>query len=229
MAITLFDLRTRCREASALNSDWTDGLLNGFIGDSIRAYSNEFPRSLRYSLGLTTGTQAYDLPANHQIFNVHMVEYPAGEDPAEYIYQVSEDSADFRRGGDVFALRAPLDSVAANADNDAGLIVLAETVTTGETAILHYTCCHRIPGADTDIITVPDAHIEAIMAHVDFRVHWEMESTEAYAQTAASSSLLLSQLGENGRRAWNRWREVMKLLRAPAVVAQNPSWGNIGL
>lgn len=105
----------------------------------------------------------------------------------------------------------------------------AEDVTTGETAILHYTCCHRIPSGDTDVITVPEAHSEAIIAFVDFRVHWEMESEEAYTLSGASDALILSQLGENGRRAWTRWREVMSRLQNRALGVINPIWRNIGL
>ena len=75
---------------------------------------------------------------------------------------------------------------------------------------------------------VPEVHLEAIIAFVDFRAHWERESTETY--TGSSSSLILSQLGENGRRAWNRYREIMRSL-APVGgwTVKNPSWGGLGL
>ena len=81
---------------------------------------------------------------------------------------------------------------------------------------------------DDDVLTVPDSHMEAIIAFVDFRAHWERESNETYS--ASSSSLILSQLGENGRRAWNRYREIVRTL-APVGGWQieTPSWGDIGL
>ena len=61
-----------------------------------------------------------------------------------------------------------------------------------------------------------------------FRAHWEAESDKVYS--AASSSLILSQLGENGRRAWNRWREVMgRLGSIGGWQKANPAWGEIGL
>ena len=72
-------------------------------------------------------------------------------------------------------------------------------------------------------------HLEALIAFVEFRAHWELETDEAYTQSSSAGSLLLSQLGENGRRAWNRWREVMQRLRPIGWTASNPTWGDYGL
>ena len=105
---------------------------------------------------------------------------------------------------------APEDDVDIDYDTVMGRLVFAESVTTGETAILTYEAVHTAVTADDDVLTVPETHMEAVIAFVDFRAHWEAESDEAYS--ASSSTLVLSQLGETGRRAWNRWREVMGIL-----------------
>ena len=105
---------------------------------------------------------------------------------------------------------------------------MGRAAVTGEEAVLTYEAIHTILTNDDDVVTVPEAHLEAIIAFVDFRAHWEAESDEAYS--AASSSLILSQLGENGRRAWNRWREVMgRLAPVGGWQTMNPDWNAIGL
>ena len=110
-----------------------------FINDGIRAYSNHLPRRLRHSLALATGTQAYDLPGGHGFVRLVAVEYPSGESPPIYLDQVEEWDPLFVGGGDVYALRAVTDDLAADEDTMTGLIVFAETVATGETATLTYT------------------------------------------------------------------------------------------
>ena len=116
------------------------------------------------------------------------------------------------------------------ADTVSGYIVFSDTVATGESAVITYKGLHRIPtAADDDAqITVPESHWEALVAFVDFRSHWQLESTEA--ATLATVTIILSQLGQEGRIAWRRYKEIMDRLHyisGPGSVAVN--WGNIGL
>jgi hypothetical protein len=226
--MTLSQLRRQCRLFLASETSWTDAMLEGFINDGIRAYSNEFPRRLRHTLSLTTGVQRYALPGGHGFMRLLSVEYPAGQQPPCYLTQVEPWDPDLFARDDVYTLHPVDDDLDANADQVLGHIVFGRTVVTGEEAILTYEAVHTILANDDDVGTVPAAHLEAIIAFVDFRAHWEAESDGAYS--AASSSLILSQLGENGRRAWNCWREVMGRL-APVGGWQkaNPVWGEIGL
>lgn len=225
--MTLSQLRQQCRFFLASETSWTDAMLDGFINDGIRAYSNEFPRRLRHTLPLTTGEQRYDLPGGHGFMRLLGVECPAGQQPPCYLAQVEPWDPDMFARADVYTLHPVDNDVAANADQVLGHIVFGRTVVMGEEAILTYEAVHTNLEGDDDLVTVPEAHLEAIIAFVDFRAHWEAESDAAYS--AASSSLILSQLGENGRRAWNRWREVIGRL-APVGGWQrtNPDWGEIG-
>ncbi len=228
---TLADLRTQCRTLLASTTLWPNATLDRFIQDAIRAYSAEFPRQWRHTLSLTTGTQAYNLPGAHGFLGMVSVEYPVGEDPRRYLFLVDERDGFFRAGGTAYALRLGVaDTITATADSTAGTILLAETVTTGESAALVYRGLHTVPAvaADTAIITVPDAHLEALIAFVDFRSHWQLEVGEASAPNEAS--IILSVLGLNGRKAWTRWQEIMSRLR-PVEAAQGGriEWGNIGL
>lgn len=223
-------VRLTCQDAIA----WPNATLDAFIGDAIRFYSAEYPRLWRHEITLATGTPAYDLPGGHGLQGIVSVEYPTGEHPAQILDRVEAWSDAFANGAAVYALRGVHDDVAPESDAVAGQIVFADTVATGETAIVSYLGTHSIPavGDDDAVITVPDAHLEAITAFVEFRAHWELETGEAL--TVSSVSVVLSQLGEEARRAWNRYREVMDRLSwlgwpRPAAGVGVVAWGDIGL
>lgn len=228
---TLSDLRALIRLNLASTSDWPNATLDAWIADAIRFYSAEFPRRWRYTLSLTTGTQAYDLPGEHGLRQVVAVEYPAGEDPQSFLSPADEQSSGFQAGGDYYAIRGISDTTAIESDDAAGQIVFAETVATGESAIISYEGLHAIPtaGDDDAIITVPPQHWEAPIAFVDFRAHAELEAD--HAVNVSTISIVLSQLGQETRLKWAIFKDVMSRLswleqgRQSAVV----SWSEIGL
>ena len=228
MSMRLSQLRQQCRLFLASEASWPDAMLDGFINAGIRAYSNECPRRLCHTWTVTSGVQRYDLPGGHGFMRLLSVEYPAGQQPPCYLTPIEPWDPDLFTRTNVYALHPVDDEVDANDDQILGHIVFGKPAVTGEAAILIYEAVHTLLSSDDDVVTVPEAHLEAIMAFVDFRAHWEAESDEAYS--AASSSLILSQLGENGRRAWNRWREMMGRLRPLGGWQRvNPVWDYIGL
>jgi hypothetical protein len=231
MGTTLADLRTSLRLTLTDLPAWPSATLDAWIQDAIRFYSLEFPRTWRRTQALTTGTQAYALPGGHGFMAVLSVEYPSGQSPPEFIEQVSEDSAQFASGGDYYALRGVADNISDQKDDTAaGAIVFAETVATGQNAIITYTGAHPLPTvADDDAqITVPVAHWEALYAFVDFRAHWELETDEALA--VSTVSIVLAQLGQEARRAWTRYKETIDRIRSlTGTPARIVNWTNIGL
>lgn len=226
MGATLATLRARCRLVLASATAFPDATLNAWIGDAIRFYALEFPRTLRYTLTLTTGTQSYALPAG--CLGVDLVEYPAGEDPPEYLCLTSEDDPDFGLGDDVYALRGPADSVSATTDTANSYIVFGETVTTGETAVISYRGHHRVPTSDSEVTSVPEAHTEALIAFVEFRAQWKLEADEAV--DLSDVSIILSQLGQEARLAWRRYKEIVDRLQ---MLTPTPigivTWSRLGL
>ena len=230
---TLADLRTQCRALLASTADWPDATLDAFIADAIRTYSATFPRHRRHVLTLATGVQEYALPGGLDLQGIVGVRYPVSVDPARFLVQSGEQEPLFQAGGNAYALRlGEADTVAVTAAATVGTLVFGERVATGEEAEVEYLHSHHVPaaGADTDVITVPESHWEGLIAFVDFRCHWEVEADESYSITPGS--LALSQLGENGRRAWNRWKEVMEGLKPARPVSSRRglvNWSGVGL
>jgi hypothetical protein len=228
---TLKDLRDSIRLTLTGSTPWPDATLDAWIRDAIRFYSLEFPRTWRKTQAMTTGTQAYAFPGGHGFMHVITVEYPSGETPQQFLAQVDEESEAFASGGDYYALRGVADSISDQKDDTAaGYILFAPTVTTTESAIITYAGAHPLPTtADDDAqITVPVHHWEALYAFVDFRAHWELETDEAL--NISTVSIVLAQLGQEARRAWNRYKETIDRIRSlTGTPSKLANWKDIGL
>ncbi len=232
MAHCLVDLRVRVRAALPSVFSWPDATVDGWIADGIREYSSQLPRLWRYTLTLTTGTQSYNLPSDKGLLSLGSVEYPAGEDPPEFLNLVSEGTRAFRYGDDVYALRGIADSVAIEIDTAPGQIVFAEAVTTGETAILSYYGLHTVPtaGDDDAQISVPQAHWRALIAYCVARAWDDLSLSEGLVVGADGKAL--AEVGKRTEAAWERYQAIMgQLLESASLKASSAmvSWGDLGL
>jgi hypothetical protein len=231
VTLTLAQVRTQVRTVDSDTVAWPNASIDAWIAQGIRFYSAQFPRRWRHTQTLTTGTQSYALPGGHGFRGMVSVEYPAGQSPARYLARVANWSERFRAGGRCYALIGVSDTTAPESDSSAGAVKFAETVTTGESAVFEYLGDHVAPvaGDDDAVITVPAAHLEAITAYVSFAGRAELATDEAVNVT--ESALILSQLGQESRLAWNRYKEVMDRLGWLGVErgGEQPTWAEIGL
>ena len=217
---TLADLRNACRLTCPDGDAWPDASIDQWIIEGIKLYSAQFPRPRAYEFTLTTGTQSYALPVDCTA--VLLVEYPTAQDPRRFLTQVNLTAARYCHSDPVYALEAvPTDEL-----TDAPLyITFAETVATGESARVTYLGAWELPQVSDDaaLITVPVQHHEIIQAFVEYRGHWMLEAQAAV--NTDNTSLTLSELGQNARRAWNRYKEITaRLQSAPPLVMQHPIW-----
>ena len=214
MPTTMLDMRNMVRSSLASSSDWADAVLDRWIRDGIRMYSAQFPRRLRYTLTLTTGTQAYALPGGMDLIGILSVEYPTGESPQSWIQQVDEWSDAFQNGDEVYCVRGVADSTAIDTEASQELIVFAETVATGEYAAIEYLGMHTLPdiGDNDAIVSVPQRHHDAIYAYCQFRAMAELMNDEAVTVDTSNVSIVLSQLTDTTRSAWARYKDVMDRL-----------------
>lgn len=228
----LAELRERVRAALPSLFAWPDATLDGWIADAIRDYSSRLPRLWRYTLTLTTGIQAYSLPNDKGLLALGSVEYPAGEDPPEFVNLVSEWSTAFQNGDDVYALRGIADTTTIESDTAPGKIVFAETVTTGETAILSYYGLHTTPtvGDDDAQISVPRAHWRALIVFCVAMAWDDLALSEGL--TVGSEARPLAEMAKRAEMAWNRYEQMIgQLLTTTKLTPTSASlsWGDIGL
>lgn len=201
---TLETLRAQCRTLLASTTAWPDTTLDAFIQDAVRFYSIDFPRLLTHTITCTKGTYTYDLTTGHNLRTILRVQLEG-----EQLTEVDPASDLLDSGGLYYAITPPDDTLAGDEDAYPGSITIAPDADTGDHLTITYTSNHRVPVASegVDYITVPQSHWEALIAFVDFRCHWRLESDEAV--TPDNTSIILSQLGDNSRRAWNRYREII--------------------
>ena len=85
-----------------------------------------------------------------------------------------------------------------------------------------------LPETDDEPLDVPETHIEALTAYVDFAALRQMQVAESLATDG--SSILLGQLSDQARRAWSVYKDVMdQLLTVTSEASEAVSWGPFGL
>lgn len=171
-------------------AEYTDAELLAFLNEAIKEYSQHFPRTAETDLTAVANTRTYNLPVD--AINVTAVEYPAGDNPPEFISRMSRQRPSFARfeyydflpSGDLTSypvLLLSFDPVA------------AETIT----VTYHYP--HDNTLALSDNITVPSDHHHVLVQYVLFAAARQQQATEE-ANPTSSSSLLMSQYASNTRR-----------------------------
>lgn len=215
---TLATLRAACRVLLANATTWPDATLNAYIKDAIRFYSAELPMIVTDTIK-GNGDTSWTLPAG--CLGVRWVRW------GDYtMTQVDRTDPRWDAGDYVYTL-IPLADDAADLQPPGTIAVPSAFASDTATNIVYaYATTHTIPSADADKISVPQPHWEALIAFVDFRCHWQLESTEAVDPDP--ETMVLAQLGDNSRRAWNRFKELIARYTfvaqgaKSAVVSWNP-------
>ncbi len=190
---TLAELRATLREILPSAEVWPEATINAWIQEAIQDFSGYFPRETSGLLDLTDDERVYalsDLEAG--IFAVIQVEYPYGEDPPRFLARKQESAGIV--GEAVFDVRGSPPSD----------LVLGEKPSTGEQARIVYTCGHIKPIDDSDVITVPDNRLEAIIEFVRWQAVREAEMNQT--MDPDTKNLVLSEIGLNSGRAERIYR-----------------------
>ncbi len=186
----LRELRSYVRNLLYDESEWSDSLLNTWINDAIRDYSNYFPRRFSEDIACVTDQLEYSV-SNYEIIGVLLVEYPKGEDPPRYLV---------RRPLTGLFIDMPVYDLIGDPPQ---LIKIGETPTTGETIVLDYQAKHTEVVNDTDTLTLPDFHFECIKLFTQWMAIKRLEIDEAKDPTGTT---LLTMFGINSVRAERLYR-----------------------
>ena len=194
---TLAELRATVREILPSAEVWPEATINAWIQEAIQDFSGYFPRETSGLLDLTDDERVYalsDLAGG--IFAVIQVEYPYGEDPPRFLARKQESAGIV--GQAVFDVRGSPPSD----------LVLGEVPAAGEQARVVYTCGHDEPDEDSDVITVPDNRLEAIIEFTRWQAVREAEMNET--MDPDTKNLVLSEIGLNSGRAERIYRAKIK-------------------
>jgi hypothetical protein len=152
---------------------FTDSLVQEWLLDAIRDYSNHFPRTIEATLPIVSGTTRYDLPANFQ--HIVRVEYPDGEENNDYTISPRRDET--------------------NADQ----LWLDQEPTADGTLRYWYTAAHPTDLGASDPITVPNHHHQILTLYAMWQATALRQSNQEISPTS-NSSLLMAQLQQNAFR-----------------------------
>jgi hypothetical protein len=190
---TLGELRATLREILPDATVWPDSSVNAWIQEAIRDFSGYFPRETSGLLSLEADERVYALSGLADgIFAVIQVEYPYGGDPPRFLARMQESAGIV--GKAAFDVRGSPPSE----------LVLGEKPAAGEQARVVYTCGHEKPEDDTDVITVPDNRLEAIIEFTRWQAIREAEMNET--MDPDTKNLVLSMVGLNSGRAERIYR-----------------------
>lgn len=226
----LRELRSQVRSGLASRDDWSDEVLDQWVVDGVRLYSASFPRLLVFVATVYEDDPVVQVGEAGQVVDVLSVEFPIGESPRRFWRRVPIDSLEFESGGDYYAITAAREGANYSANAQQFAIVLAAAPATDDVAAVEAVCRHDVPRTDSAVLTVPDAHLEAISAYVAYRAASALEMAEAVTVDTSNVSIVLAQLGQSVRSAWRRYQQVMGMLadNDPVVRSQVVRWGGVG-
>lgn len=219
MSTTQAGLLAIIRERLPSTVVWTDANLAQWIIDAIADYSLVFPRTeLSATIACVAAQREYALST--ALTNPHAivrVEYPDGEDPAEYLdWRSHRDPRGFEGGAYYDVLGWPPVT-----------LWIGEEPSLGENIVVTYEGDHLYPPQGSTVLTVPDGHIEALVLFVLWKASEKLRSVEA--ADPQTTTLLLTQFDMKVYRCERAYRAWLKAAGEQVAVSAFVSWGELGL
>lgn len=169
---TLANLADEAQNALADSSaaTWTQAQVEQWCNAAIREYSKYFPRTIETSINCADDDHTYDLPAGFQ--QALSVEYPAGEDPPQFLTWRGYRTAGFFGASGFY-------DVIRNDDNaNVNELWISEAPATGETITVIHTADHPHDLAAGGTVTVPSYHHNLLISWVVWQAYRERLSAE---------------------------------------------------
>jgi hypothetical protein len=177
------------------NATWTAADIEQWSRDAIADYSLHFPRTLTQTISTSADIRTYDLEAG--FIEILTVEYPAGQDPPEYLARRPHDHPQFWVDSGYF------DIVERDDDTDTNELWMSDKPSASESISVLYHAIHLMDAADlttADNLTVRERHHHILRKYVVWQALMALKAAEE-ANPTSNSSLLMSQLAINTDRA----------------------------
>lgn len=174
----------------AAASTFSEAELLSWINEAVREYTQHFPRISEIDLTAVALTRSYAMPWDTR--RVLAVEYPADDDPPQYLTQMKRKRPNFSND-------QHYDFLARHDLTTAPTLLLSFDPAAAESIRVTYQHEHDSELTATSYITVPADHHHILIQYVLFAATRQLQANEEAAPTS-SSSLLMSQFASNTRR-----------------------------
>jgi hypothetical protein len=215
---TRMDLRNLCRRRLgdlAAPYHWSDLQVNQWINDAIADYGQSFPRQVTVEIATAADQQQYELPQDFQ--SAVSVEYPANEQPPEYLRRLAHTHVEF------WELGGRYDVVRRGDGSAVDELWISDEPLDDEVIRVEYLADHASLDDDGDACTVPDRHLELLVLFVNWAALQELASSEA--RDPDPTTLAMSVLDTNAMRAERAYRTAVKEALRAAAESAVVSWG----
>jgi hypothetical protein len=211
---TLAAFRATLRSVLKDKTVWRDTMLNGWINDAVRDYSNYFPMEAWYKIDCSANVREYELSTALEVLGVINVEYPDGRTPPRYLQRLSETHPNFW-DGPYYDIRQPnMNMLTQGEPAIYPYLVIGEKPAAADDIIIRYLTVHRVPSQDCAYFTIPDEHFEAIRLFV----YWKAIASIALDQDidAGRKSNIMTALGGTTKDAEYAYHYKLRSFQGPA-------------
>ncbi len=211
---TLATFRATIRYILKDKTVWRDTMLNSWINDAIRDYSNYFPMESYYKIDCTAAGHEYELSVAGNVLGIISVEYPDGKTPPRFLQRLSETHTDFW-DHPFYDIRQPNRNMLSQGSAAIyPVLVIGESPAATEDIIFRFVRTHLLPEQDTDYFTIPDEHFEAIRLFV----YWKALASVSLDQDidAGRKSNIMLALGGTVKDAEYAYHYKLRSFQAPA-------------
>lgn len=177
---------------------WSNIQINQWINDAIADYAQYFSASeLSATINCVADQREYSLSSLTGIRAITRVEYPAGEDPPNLL--VARRNTDPRGfyGGEFYDVLG----------DPPQTLIIGQEPDSGETIELDYRAEHDYLDDDSDVCTVPDGHLEILIAYVRWAATQERVANET--QNPDPTTIIMNTLSLEAFRAERAYRQLL--------------------
>ncbi len=211
---TLATFRATIRTILKDKTVWRDTMINSWINDAVRDYSNYFPMEAYYKIDCSANVREYELSTASEVVGVISVEYPDGQTPPRYLQRLAETHPSFW-DGPYYDIRQPnRNMVSIGSSAIYPYLVIGEKPAAADDIIFRFLRPHLLPEADADYFTIPDEHFEAIRLFV----YWKALASIALDQDidAGRKSNIMTALGGTTKDAEYAYHYKLRAFSGPA-------------
>ena len=205
---TLADLADRCQStlADTAAGTWSQDVVEEWVTDAIRDYSQRFPRTDTISITFSGSSPGHEHDISTDVIALVLIEYPGDQDPPVYLKRRPRTHSQF------YGHQGYYDFHVTNDATEYAVLYLSEEPSDGEKVYITYLCHHDVTLLSGDDITVPVTHESIIELYVIWQAFKERLSAQIQDPdtSLAGNVTLLQQLVKGATQAEQEYRRALQ-------------------